>query len=409
MNTSSASKKTVLMISATPLFLDRGTPIRIVEQAAALQARGHRVEIVCPPGGSPKLPRGMSLSIHRLPAMFGSEEFVRPGPSIRKAFYDVVLVPYTWKLLRTIRPDILHGHNHEGLLIGAIARWLLRITNRKSIPRLVGDLHGSFSTEMRAYGWARGFVQRFFSVIETWIDRCADLLVTSSEENTEQLRVRSPHQPITFVPDGVAIDAFKNLPSKHDLRKQFGIDTTVVVIGYTGAFTEDKGFPLLLSALENVLSEDSSAHVIIGGFPDDHVREWVQHQKFKDRFRIISPLYYDDVPRLLATCDIAADPKNSLTQQSSGKILNYMAAGLPIVCFDRPTNRAYVGDGAQYAVSESADALAEAIKILCQNVSLRTQMGEENRLRALNWTWAHTAATLEQVYPPSSRRTSGLR
>lgn len=398
MDTHSPNKKKILVISAVPLFLDRGTPIRIVEQAAALQARGHHVEIICPPGGSSKIPRDIRLSIHRLPAVFGSREFVRPGPSIRKVLYDVLLVPYVWKLLRTIEPDILHGHNHEGLLVGALARFLSRMMGSKKSPRLVGDLHGSFSMEMRAYGWSHRLILSFFSLVETWIDRRADLLVTSSEENTNRLRFRCPDHHITTVLDGVAPDAFKHLPPKDELRKKFTSDPSSIVIGYTGAFTEDKGFFVLLSALEKLLSKDPNLHAIIGGFPADYVHEWVQNKIFKQRLHIISPLYYENLPDLLAACDIAVDPKNGLTLQSSGKMINYMAAGLPIVCFDRPTNRAYVASGAQYATSESADALADAIKVLCKDAPLRMRLGEENRSRVTNWTWLHTVTTLEKVY-----------
>ena len=41
-----------------------------------------------------------------------------------------------------------------------------------------------------------------------------------------------------------------------------------------------------------------------------------------------------ELPRYLSMADVAVDPKIDEAGEGSGKIFNYMGAGLPVVCFN---------------------------------------------------------------------------
>ena len=62
----------------------------------------------------------------------------------------------------------------------------------------------------------------------------------------------------------------------------------------------------------------------------------------------------------LALGDVAVAPKLSATE-GSGKILNYMAMGLPTVAFETPVSREYLGDDGIYATPGDPQSLAEAL------------------------------------------------
>ena len=69
---------------------------------------------------------------------------------------------------------------------------------------------------------------------------------------------------------------------------------------------------------------------------------------------------YHQARDYLALGDVAVAPKLSATE-GSGKILNYMAMGLPTVAFDTPVSREYLGDVGIYATAGRSRVLAEAL------------------------------------------------
>ena len=69
---------------------------------------------------------------------------------------------------------------------------------------------------------------------------------------------------------------------------------------------------------------------------------------------------YEEAPLHLALGEVAVAPKLSATE-GSGKLLTYMAAGLPVAAFDTPVHREYLGEEGCYAPAGDAAALAEAI------------------------------------------------
>ena len=96
--------------------------------------------------------------------------------------------------------------------------------------------------------------------------------------------------------------------------------------------------------------------------------------------------------------DIAVDPKEAIVRQASGKMLQYMGAGLPIVCFDTENNREYLGDGGTYVREVTAQSLADAIGTLIVSSDERTKKGQYNQERAKMFRWEKSAEQLEQLY-----------
>ena len=79
-------------------------------------------------------------------------------------------------------------------------------------------------------------------------------------------------------------------------------------------------------------------------------------------------------------------------------MLNYMAAGLSIVCFDKDNNRKYLGDGGCYASAENAENLAEKISELINNSELRMKKGQINKENSLKFSWAIPAGRISEIY-----------
>jgi glycosyltransferase involved in cell wall biosynthesis len=88
----------------------------------------------------------------------------------------------------------------------------------------------------------------------------------------------------------------------------------------------------------------------------------------------------------------------SLTE-GAGKILNYMAAGLPTVAFDTPVAREYMAHSGVYAARGDARSLADRILELMAAPDQRQAVGAALRARAASrFSWERAAQTVEAVY-----------
>ncbi|PKO22369.1 MAG: hypothetical protein CVU38_09805 [Chloroflexi bacterium HGW-Chloroflexi-1] len=94
---------------------------------------------------------------------------------------------------------------------------------------------------------------------------------------------------------------------------------------------------------------------------------------------------------------VAVAPKLSATE-GSGKLLTYMAAGLPVVAFDTAVHREYLGELGVYATAGDAGALAQALAGLLDDPQTATIRGQALRKMAFSHTWEYTAISIETVY-----------
>lgn len=318
------------------------------------------------------------------------------GPDWQKLLLDIMLLRKTFHLARTQKPDVLYAHLHEGVLIGWIVQKLLFW--RKM--RLVIDLHGSLSGEMDSHGYIYvNIMKRAVVYAENWLNARGQIAVASSWEYAKMVNsIRAKDQQAEVLLDGVDINAYKQSLSRDDLRSEWGLPKNKLVFVYAGAFIANKGIGFLLEAIaEMKRCGCDQAFFVLAGWPGDQIEGRIQELGISDIVRVITPLRYFDLPKLLSVCDVAVDPKDSSTLQASGKILQYMAAGLPVVCFDRKNNHYYLGEGGYYAQEVSAHGLAQMFwKILDNNGHIK-QKSRANFYKAHEFSWDKGALRMEEL------------
>jgi glycosyltransferase involved in cell wall biosynthesis len=389
-------KLKILVIAPTPFFSDRGTHIRILEEALALEKRGHAVVIATYHIGAP-LPEHLetNIDIRRIRRLLFWYKKLEAGPDWQKIFLDLMLVRKAFYLARTGRPDVIHGHLHEGTLIG----WIVQKALFWRKMKLVADFHGSLTREMVSHSYLHAtLLQRFFEMIERWIDNLGDAAVASSWDNAADINKVRTRNPAQVLLDGTRLSMFEGLPDAAEIRRTYRIPEDKIVIAYTGALIPNKGITLLLDAIPLVCAKYEEAHFVIAGFPADQIADYAKREVFRTRATIISPLSYFALPQILRMSDIGVDPKESNTRQASGKMLQYMGAGLPIACFDTENNREYLGEGGTYARVATPESLAEAIGELVVSPERRKDTGIMNRRRAETFSWEKSAEQLENIY-----------
>ena len=385
----------VLVVAPTPFFSDRGTHIRILEEALALEKRGHEVTIATYHIGQ-DLPEslGSHIDVRRIRRLLFWYHKLEAGPDWQKIILDLLLIKKVFFLARTKRPDIIHGHLHEGALIAWIVQKLLFWRGIK----VVADFHGSLTKEMVSHRYLRASgLEKVFQWIERLIDNMGDAAVTSSWNNAEEIRKARKDGEVEVLLDGTRLSMFDGLSSKEEIRKRYNVPADAVVVTYTGAFIRNKGIHFFLEALPIVSAQYPNAHFVLSGFPLDLIENEIP-ETVRERVTIISPSPYFDLPKILKMSDIGVDPKEEATREASGKTLQYMGAGLPVACFDTGNNREYLGEGGSYAGETTATSLASAIGRLVQDESFRLRDGQLNRERAVQFSWEKNAEKAEAIY-----------
>jgi glycosyltransferase involved in cell wall biosynthesis len=390
----------VLMVAPTSFFADYGCHVRILEEAQALQAMGHRVTIATYHNGS----TAPGLDIRRSLAVPGRSSF-EVGSSRHKIAFDALLGARILSLLARERFDVIHGHLHEGALMALTLGRLWRIPT-------VFDFQGSMTGEMLDHGFLRpdGRFYKPMRRLETWIDRRSPVIFTSSVNARGLLLDEFGCAPerVTVLPDAVNGEKFRPAAQQDpatlvELRVNLGIPANSRLIVYLGLLAEYQGTGLLLDAMARLAARNPDAHLLLMGFPNvERYRQQAQALGIGDRVTLTGRVPYDFAPQMLALGDVAVSPKLSLTE-GAGKLLNYMAMGLPTVSFDTPVAREYLGNDGLYAEPGNVEALAaqlaRALASVGEEASAIRASGGRLRERALTcYRWDGVAEQITRAY-----------
>ena len=397
----------VAMIAPTGFFADYGCHVRILEEAQALQAQGHAVTIFTYPSGA--TPEG--LRVVRLPAP-GRQARARVGSHRRKLLLDPLLAGMV--LAGGLRQpiDVVHGHLHEGAAIG----WPLARARR--VP-LILDYQGSLTSEMVDHRFLspHGPGLEFFGMVERVVEAAADRIVTSSAYAREQLAARKSWAPerIASVPDGVDVTRFRprvaeDTPELTALRRRLGLPPNRLVIGYLGLLAEYQGTGDLIRAARQVVNAEPGTHFLIMGYPNAAEYERAGRQAgLGDHLTFTGRVPYAQAPTFLRLCDLAVAPKRSETE-GNGKVLNYMATGLPTVAYAGGVAAEFLGPDARLAERGSLPALAGEILRLVRRADERRAYGETLRERAeRQFSWRRQVAKILDVYASAGAGTGQRR
>lgn len=385
----------ILVVAPTPFFSDRGTHIRILEEALALEKLGHEITIATYHIGKDIDRRiDTKIDVRRIRRLLFWYKKLEAGPDWQKIILDIMLIRKTFYLARTKKPDIIHGHLHEGVLIGWIVQKLLFWQKIK----LVADFHSSLTGDMLSHGYLKRGLKSIFSVIENTINKMGDFAIASSWEYAEVVRRSRPDGKVETILDGINLDEFKSSKNKEEIRKEWEMPEDKIIVGYTGGLVGNKGIENMFKAIKTVSEKRNNIYFLVGGFPAEHAQKYIDDLKIKNSVRLIVPLDYFRLPEFLSMCDMAIDPKGTDTGQASGKMLNYMAAGLPVICFDKRNNRQYLGEGGCYASEQSATGISDKILELADDSQERAEKGRVNRENSLKFGWDKPAGRLSEIY-----------
>jgi glycosyltransferase involved in cell wall biosynthesis len=391
----------VLKLAPTSFFADYGCHVRILEEARALKRLGSDVRVCTYPAGR-NLDEVETVRSWGLPR--GGE--IRVGSSRHKLYLDALLTGLSVRSTIAYRPDIIHGHLHEGALIG------IGLSRAFRLP-LVFDFQGSLTAEMIDHGFLAksSRVYRPLRWLERSINRVANVVITSSLAAADLLVSEFDCDPrkVIPVPDGVDTDVFRPIwdygdVERYRIRSALGIPPGRRVVVYLGLLAEYQGSGVLLRAARRVLERRPDVHFLLMGYPgEERYRGLAEQLGIAGSVTFTGRVPYERSPRYLAAGDVAVGPKLSSTE-ANGKLLNYMALGLPTVAFNTVVNRDILGDAGVYARMADVDELASALLRLLASDSECVDRGRSLRRRAEErFSWLAAGRQIVEIYDQLSR------
>lgn len=285
------------------------------------------------------------------------------GSSRHKIGLDALLAAKALESVVRERFDVIHAHLHEGALIGVVLSHLFHLP-------MVFDFQGSMTGEMLDHHFLRrqGQIYKLFRRLEQWIDRHSSLILTSTVQAEQMLIEEFGCLPehVRSLPDCVDTDTFRPAAAYDPddlamLRRELGVPMSRKVIVYLGLLAEYQGTGHLLEALQYVVRERQDVHLLLMGFPHlDFYRQKADALGLSGFVTFTGRIPYQQAPTYLALGDVAVAPKLSLTE-GAGKLLNYMAVGLPTVAFDTPVAREFLGSEGWLASRGDVESLARSL------------------------------------------------
>lgn len=288
--------------------------------------------------------------------------------------------------LREFQPDIVHFFLPSSYVVGApvalFSGYRRLIMSRRSLA--------NYQRKHRVAGF-----------LERKLHPRMSLLLGNSQAVVEQLRGEYPSSGrVELLYNGITIDDFSSPAERRILREKLGVDDRTVALGILANLTPYKGHADLLRSCARVGPQNSNWRLFVIG-RDDGIG--MELKTLAVSLGVAQCVVFlgerSDARSLLGAMDIGVSASHE--EGFSNAILEFMAAGVPVVATDVGGNAEAVVDGTTGFVVPATDhdRMAEAITLLLHDGELRERMGMVgNRLVREKFSLNACVAAYETVY-----------
>ena len=392
----------VVMVGSFGLRRKGTMNARALPIARALAARGHRVSVLISPWDSPGdagcawEQDGVRIVNVSLP------------PHLPLLFHLLL----TWRLVRQglgLRADVVHCFKPKAYagLTHFVLWWLRRLGLARRQLRLVVDEDDweRAWNHVEPYSCAQ---KLFFAWQERWCLRHADAVLAASRELVRLVgEERVPADRIVYVPNGACPDAFeRSLARPEAVRMLWELEDAPVVLLYSRFFEFRLG--RVVAILRQVAAQQPRVKLLIVGegprSEEGVLDELLSNAGLSSNAVFAGWAQPDHLPGYFAVADVAIFPfDDTLINRTkcSVKLVELLAAGLPVVADAVGQNKEYILDGESglLVMPEDDAALADGVLRLLANADLRARLGQAaaRRMRE-HFAWPSLVTKVEQAY-----------
>ncbi len=267
--------------------------------------------------------------------------------------------------------DVIHCHTP---VVGVLTRLAARAARKKGTV-VIYTAHG-----FHFYQGAPRVSATLFRVVEKWLSRYTDILITiNSEDYSAAARYELAPARGTYKVPGVGVDVTRFLPqtaeSKEMSRMRNGISLDAFVLIFAGEYSRDKNQTMLLETVS--MLKDSIPQILLllpGRGPMQSELELAAvSMGITDNVWLMG--YRTDMDKLLCTADVAVS--SSVREGLGINLVEAMATSLPVVATRIRGHVDLITDGENGFLVEPGNAreMADRLLELYRSPQLRSDMG----------------------------------
>lgn len=180
------------------------------------------------------------------------------------------------------------------------------------------------------------FLIKFFQRMERNAYRAADIIFVHSEGNLEFLKSKHPEisDKLIVLHNWIDTKEFHGIERTNYFRRLYNLEDKFIVL-FAGVMGPSQGLDFVVNVAEKVKDLENLVFLFVGdGMERERLERMAKNKGLKNViFRDFVPK--EEYPKLVKDCDIGVV---SLTEKNKtpvvpGKILGYMAAGIPLLAF----------------------------------------------------------------------------
>ena len=278
---------------------------------------------------------------------------------IHRFIYTFLIPIINYRLVKEC--NVLRGLQ----ITGGIPTFVSKILYKKRFVINYGYDYSSFARTEKKY-----FQALFYTIIKEPILFMADRVIVPSKTIAQRLKKKFKNK-IVYIPNGVDTKLFH--PAKNKPKNK------ILQLVFIGRIEEQKNLINLIKAAKHL---KMPYDLIFYGQGSKSEQLTKLAKKLKVPLQIKKPIDYQNVAKILRTCDIFVLPSH---KEGSPKILlEALASGCAVVVSNIPQITEIITDGKTGVVSpQESQKLTKAINKL-QDHTLRQKMGREARKLVIN-------------------------
>lgn len=270
------------------------------------------------------------------------------------------------KVLKMVKPEIVHTHSSKAGILGRIAAFLA------GVPVTIHSVHGFSFSPSQSF-----FIRSLYIIAEKAVSKLTDHFVFVSRQDIEIAKkkklIRKGH---SMIRSGFPMKSFtKPEQDMTRLKNHFKITKDNIVCGIIAPFKPQKGLFHLLKIAKRVIKAEPRTVFIIAGDGDLRVRivEQLERMGIRENFRL--PGFISPIAAVIDIFDIGIS--TALWEGLPQSLVQIRIKGKPVVASDIPGNREVIIDGKNGFLVDVLDysQFAEKILELIKNHSLRKTFG----------------------------------